>query len=143
MPKSVKNMLEEANASVPKLPPADAAKMMTGENVLIVDVRDPSEVEKSGKIKGAVNVSRGMLEFRADSESQYHNPAFDKGKTVSDLLRLWRSLSLGRQDAEGDGLRDGLQYRRLQRVGRCRTGNGACLAELRWAGAQARPQFVN
>ena len=57
MPKSVKNMLAEANASVPKLPPADAAKMMTGENVLIVDVRDPSEVEKSGKIKGAVNVS--------------------------------------------------------------------------------------
>jgi hypothetical protein len=40
MPKSVKNMLAEANASVPKLPPADAAKMMTGENVLIVDVRD-------------------------------------------------------------------------------------------------------
>ena len=33
-------------------------------------------------MKGAVNVSRGMLEFRADSESQYHNPAFDKGKTV-------------------------------------------------------------
>jgi hypothetical protein len=29
MPKSVKNMLAEANASVPKLPPADAAKMMT------------------------------------------------------------------------------------------------------------------
>ena len=143
MPKSVKNMLAEANTSVPKLPPADAAKMMTGENVLIVDVRDPSEVEKSGKIKGAVNVSRGMLEFRADSESQYHNPAFDKGKTVSYLLRLWRSLSLGRQDAEGDGLRDGLQYRRLQRVGRCRIGNGACLAELRWAGAQARPRFMD
>ena len=52
MPKSVKNMLAEANASVPKLPPADAAKMMTGENVLIVDVRDPSEVEKSGEDEG-------------------------------------------------------------------------------------------
>ncbi len=82
MAKSVKDMLAEANASVPKLPPSEAAKRMTGGDVLIVDVRDPSEVEKTGKIKGAVNVSRGMLEFRADPESQYHNPAFQKDKTV-------------------------------------------------------------
>ena len=34
----------------------------------------------SGKIKGAVNVSRGMLEFRADPESPYHDKSFDKGK---------------------------------------------------------------
>jgi rhodanese-related sulfurtransferase len=82
MPKTVKDMLSDANAAVPKLPPAEAAKMMRGENVLIVDVRDPSEVEKTGKVKGAVNVSRGMLEFRADPESQYHNPAFQPDKTV-------------------------------------------------------------
>jgi rhodanese-related sulfurtransferase len=82
MPKNVKDMLAEANAAVPKLPPAEAAKMMKGENVLIVDVRDTSEVEKTGKLKGAVNVSRGMLEFRADAESQYHNAAFQQGKTV-------------------------------------------------------------
>ena len=81
MPRTVKDMLSDANAAVPKLAPAEAAKMMRGD-VLIVDVRDPSEVEKSGKIKGAVNVSRGMLEFRADPESQYHNPAFAPGKTV-------------------------------------------------------------
>jgi rhodanese-related sulfurtransferase len=82
MARSVKDMLAEANAAVPKLPPSEAAKRKTGGNVLIVDVRDPSEVEKTGKIKGAVNVSRGMLEFRADPESQYHNPAFQKDKTV-------------------------------------------------------------
>jgi rhodanese-related sulfurtransferase len=82
MPKTVKDMLSDANAAVPKLPPAEAAKMMRGDNVLIVDVRDPSEVEKTGKVKGAVNVSRGMLEFRADPESQYHNPAFQPDKTV-------------------------------------------------------------
>lgn len=82
MPRTVKNMLSEANAAVPKLSPTEAAKMMRGGDVLIVDVRDPSEVEKTGKIKGAVNVSRGMLEFRADPESQYHNPAFRQDKTV-------------------------------------------------------------
>ena len=111
MPKSVKNMLAEANTSVPKLPPADAAKMMTGENVLIVDVRDPSEVEKSGKIKGAVNVSRGMLEFRADSESQYHNPAFDKGKTV-----LTYCASGGRSALAGQTLKE-MGYRTVYNIG--------------------------
>ena len=82
MPTTLKDMLSAANASVPKLSPSEASDKIKAENPLILDVRDPSEVEKTGTIKGAVNVSRGMLEFRADSESQYHNPAFDKGKTV-------------------------------------------------------------
>ena len=82
MPATVKDMLSAANAAVPKVAPSEAAKLMQGENVLLVDVRDTSEVEKSGKIKGALNVWRGMLELRADAESQYHNPAFQKDKTV-------------------------------------------------------------
>jgi len=82
MPSSVKEMLAQANAAVPRLPPAEARALMIRGDVLIVDVRDPSEVQASGKIKSAVNVSRGMLEFRADPESPYHNPAFQKDKTV-------------------------------------------------------------
>jgi rhodanese-related sulfurtransferase len=39
-------------------------------------------VETSGKIAGAVHVSRGMLEFRADPETPYHDKNFDKTKTV-------------------------------------------------------------
>lgn len=78
----VKELMAEANAAVRKLTPAEAAEMMKAGNVLIVDVRDAPEVEQSGKIKGAVNVSRGMLEFRADAETPYHNPAFQKDKTV-------------------------------------------------------------
>ncbi len=31
---------------------------------------------------GALNVSRGMLEFRADPESPYHDKNFGKDKTV-------------------------------------------------------------
>jgi rhodanese-related sulfurtransferase len=47
--------------------------MIAEGNTLVVDVRDAPEVEKSGKVAGAVNVSRGMLEFRADPESPYHD----------------------------------------------------------------------
>ena len=82
MATSVKDLLSAANAAVPKLSGQDAADMLGKGNVLVVDVRDPSEGEKTGRIKGAVNVSRGMLEFRADPESPYHDPAFDKDKTV-------------------------------------------------------------
>ena len=101
MPSSVKEMLAEANTAVPRLPPPEARALMTRDNALIVDVRDPSEVQASGKIKGAVNVSRGMLEFRADPESPYHNPAFQKDKTV-----LVYCASGGRSALVGKTLKD-------------------------------------
>jgi rhodanese-related sulfurtransferase len=101
MPSGIKEMLAEANAAVPRLPPAEAQALMTRDNVLIVDVRDPSEVQASGKIKGAVNVSRGMLEFRADPESPYHNPAFQKDKTI-----LVYCASGGRSALVGKTLKD-------------------------------------
>jgi rhodanese-related sulfurtransferase len=101
MPTSVKELLTNANAAVPKLSPEQAREKMQAGNVLIVDVRDPSEVQQSGKIKGAVNVSRGMLEFRADPESQYHNLAFDRGKAV-----LTYCASGGRSALAGRTLKD-------------------------------------
>jgi rhodanese-related sulfurtransferase len=82
MPWSVKEMLAEANAAVPRLSPGEVRNRMSSEDVLILDVRDASELAAGGKLKGAVHVSRGMLEFRADPESPYYNPAFEKTKTV-------------------------------------------------------------
>src|SRR3981189_3776065 len=82
MATSVKQMMAAANAGVPKITPAQAREMIDKGNTLVVDVRDAPEVEKSGKIAGAVHVSRGMLEFRADPESPYHDKNFAKDKTV-------------------------------------------------------------
>lgn len=83
MPSSVKEMMAAANAAVPRIAPAELkAKMAKGE-VVVLDVRDAPELAAGGKIKGAVHVSRGMLEFRADPESPYHNPALQKDKTIA------------------------------------------------------------
>ncbi len=101
MPSSVKELLAEANAAVPRVSPAEARALIGRDNVLIVDVRDPSEVQASGKIKGAVNVSRGMLEFRADPESPYHNATFQKDKTL-----LVYCASGGRSALVGKTLKD-------------------------------------
>jgi rhodanese-related sulfurtransferase len=67
---------------VPKITPAQAQAMMANGNTLMVDVRDAPEVEKSGKVAGAVHISRGMLEFRADPGSPYYDRNFAREKTV-------------------------------------------------------------
>lgn len=82
MASSIKDMMAAANAAVPRAKPDEVRTMAGRGDVLLLDVRDPSEVAASGKIKGALNVSRGMLEFRADPESPSYNPAFGKDKTI-------------------------------------------------------------
>ncbi len=81
MATNVKQMMEAANAAVPKIGMAEAKSMMA-KGALVVDVRDAPEVEKSGKVLGAIHVSRGMLEFRADPQSPYHDKQFDPAKPV-------------------------------------------------------------
>ena len=82
MPSTIREMLAEANAAVPRLNPPEVRDMTGKEDVLVVDVRDAPELAAGGKLKGALHVSRGMLEFRADPESPAHDPAFQKDKTV-------------------------------------------------------------
>lgn len=101
MPTSVKQMMEAANAIVPKVTPAQAKEMIAKGNTLVVDVRDAAEVANSGKVAGAVNVSRGMLEFRADPDSPYHDKGFDKAKTV-----IVYCASGGRSALSGKVLKD-------------------------------------
>ena len=98
---SVKQMLETANAAVPKITPDQASDMIKKGNTLVVDVRDAPEVEQSGKVAGALHVSRGMLEFRADPESPYHDKNFSKDKTV-----ILYCASGGRSALAGKQLKD-------------------------------------
>jgi rhodanese-related sulfurtransferase len=98
---SLKQMMDEADAAVPRITPAQARDMIAQGNTLVIDVRDAPEVEKSGKVAGAVNVSRGMLEFRADSESPYHDKNFAKDKNV-----IVYCASGGRSALSGKVLKD-------------------------------------
>jgi rhodanese-related sulfurtransferase len=111
MTTNVKQMMEAANAAVPKITPAQAREMISKGNTLVVDVRDAPEVEKSGKIAGAVNVSRGMLEFRADPESPYHDKNFSRDKTL-----ILYCASGGRSALSGKVLKD-MGYTEVYNVG--------------------------
>lgn len=98
---TVKQMMEAANAAVPRITPAEAEEMIAKGGTLVVDVRDGPEVEQHGKIPGAVHVSRGMLEFRADPETPYHDKSFEKNKTI-----ILYCASGGRSALSGKVLKD-------------------------------------
>ncbi len=78
----VKQMVEAADVVVPRITPEVAQRLISDGDVLVVDVRDAPEVAREGKVAGAINVSRGLLEFRADPASPTHDPQFRTDRTV-------------------------------------------------------------
>jgi rhodanese-related sulfurtransferase len=111
MPTSVKELLAAANAAVPRIERDEAAALIARGAALVVDVRDAPELQASGKVAGAKHVSRGMLEFRADPESPYHDPDFDRDRTV-----IVYCASGGRSALAGKALRE-LGYRDVRNLG--------------------------
>ena len=79
MARTTAEMVAEAKEKVPAITPEEASRL---DNVLFLDVRDPAEIAASGKVAGAVNVPRGMLEFKADPQSPAHDPVLDPNRTV-------------------------------------------------------------
>ena len=78
--KGFKAMVAEANSKIETIP-TEAAKALVGKgDVVLVDLRDPRELEREGKIPGAFHCPRGMLEFWIDPESPYHKPVFAEDK---------------------------------------------------------------
>ena len=99
-----KALLDEANAKIKTLPAAEAIAMHGRDDVVFVDLRDPRELEREGRVPGAVHCPRGMLEFWIDPESPYHKPVFAQDKTfVFFCAAGWRS-ALSTATAQDMGL---------------------------------------
>ena len=108
---SVKQMMEAANAVVPKITATEAREKIAKGNTLLLDIRDGTEVQASGKAVGAVHVSRGLLEFRADPDSPTHDKNFSRDKTV-----LIYCASGGRASLAGKLLKD-MGYHEVYNIG--------------------------
>ena len=93
-----KAMIIEANAQVETISAVDAVALFNKANgvpgnMVIVDLRDPREIEREGRIPGAFSCPRGMLEFWIDPESPYAKPIFQQDKTfVFHCASGWRSV---------------------------------------------------
>ncbi len=60
-------MVKEAKASISEVSVGDVKKMIDNKDkIVILDVRDKDEFE-TGYIPGAINLSRGMLEFKINT----------------------------------------------------------------------------
>ena len=90
--KGYKALLAEADGIVPALDVNEARALFGKEDVVFVDLRDPRELEREGKMPGAFHCPRGMLEFWIDPESPYHKPVFAQDKRfVFFCAASWRS----------------------------------------------------
>ncbi|MBL8789627.1 MAG: rhodanese-like domain-containing protein [Rhizobiales bacterium] len=102
--KGYKQLLDEANAEVRTVTPQEAQAMAASGEALLIDLRDPREVEREGRIAGAHHCPRGMLEFWIDPESPYHKPYFAEAKSfIFHCASGWRS-ALAARTAKDMGL---------------------------------------
>ncbi len=99
---SVMEMVTRAKAEIENLSPDEVADELRRGDVLLVDLREPSEIA-GGHLAGATFAPRGMLEFHADSATPYHLDGFREDRRV--ILYC------------GSGARSALAARSLQQLG--------------------------
>ena len=113
--RGIKAMMDEANAEIETLSAAEAIKAAKGGDVVIVDIRDPREIERDGKIPAAFACTRGMLEFWIDPASPYAKPIFQEDKKFIFHCAGGLTLRACGQDRAGHGAETGRAYRRRLR----------------------------
>jgi rhodanese-related sulfurtransferase len=102
--KGYKALLAEANAAITAVEPIAAIARQNDAATIFVDLRDPRELEREGKIPGAFHCPRGMLEFWIDPDSSYHKPIFAEPRHfVFYCASGWRS-ALATKTAQDMGL---------------------------------------
>ena len=80
--KTSKDYLDEANKVVKKIDINDALKKHKNNSAIFIDVRDSSDIAKTGTITGALKIQRGLIEFVADDSHGLHNEALKKDSEI-------------------------------------------------------------
>ena len=100
-----RDLIAAAEREIETLPVEEALKLQGRDDVVLVDLRDPRELAREGRIPGAFHCPRGMLEFWIDPASPYHKPVFAEDKRfVFFCGGGWRS-ALAAQTAQHMGLK--------------------------------------
>lgn len=90
--KSVSQMVAEARERIEEIETTDLISMVGKPDIVIVDIRDIRERQRSGFIPDSVHAPRGMVEFWVDPDSPYHKEVFDQDKKyVFHCASGWRS----------------------------------------------------
>ncbi len=91
--KTSAQMVAEARDRIDEIETSDLIATANDPNVVIVDIRDIRERERTGFIPGSVHAPRGMVEFWIDPESPYFKEVFGQEgkKYVFHCASGWRS----------------------------------------------------
>lgn len=111
MATTVKQMLADAEAVVPRISGEEAVALHAKGDAVFIDLREPPELTASGKVPGALAIPRGLLEFRTDPEGASRDPSLAAGKTV-----ITYCASGGRAALAGKTLRE-LGYGDVRNLG--------------------------
>ena len=79
-PMSVNDMVADARTRIKGLSMEEMQRELESGDAVIIDIRDVRERWREGTIPGAKHVPRGMLEFWADPQSEYHKRYMDPQK---------------------------------------------------------------
>jgi rhodanese-related sulfurtransferase len=77
-----KALCEAAEREIETLPTEEAIALVGRDDVVLVDIRDIRELQREGRVPGAVHAPRGMLEFWVDPESPYYKERFNGEKKL-------------------------------------------------------------
>ncbi|MBU1385273.1 MAG: rhodanese-like domain-containing protein [Alphaproteobacteria bacterium] len=90
-------------AAVPAIDAVESRRLVTEQDALLIDVREPAELAVSGKLAGALAIPVGQIQMHADPDHPAHDPAFRPGRP---LILYCRS-----------GQRSGMAGQALKRMG--------------------------
>ncbi|MEP2029118.1 MAG: rhodanese-like domain-containing protein [Paracoccaceae bacterium] len=89
---SAATLVKSARSRIEEIETINAISMADSPDVVIVDLRDVRERERSGFIPGSFHCPRGMAEFWVDPESPYFKKIFGQDKKfVFHCASGWRS----------------------------------------------------
>jgi rhodanese-related sulfurtransferase len=100
-----KALCEAAEREIDTLPVEEAIKLAGRDDTVLVDIRDPRELARDGKIPGAFHCPRGMLEFWIDPASPYFKPVFGQDKKYVFFCAGGLRSALAAQTAQHMGLK--------------------------------------
>ena len=89
---SAAELVNTARSRIEEIETVSAVSMVDNTDVVIVDLRDIRERERSGFIPGSFHCPRGMAEFWVDPQSPYFKEIFGQDKKfVFHCASGWRS----------------------------------------------------
>jgi rhodanese-related sulfurtransferase len=80
--KLARELIADAKLVVETITAVDAIRLLDSPEIIFIDLREDAELQKEGKIPGAIHSARGMLEFVIDPTTSDHVPAFSSGKKL-------------------------------------------------------------